>query len=98
MQITFIAYLEDRGIIDPDYFKRVFRHEKISNLKDLLNSKDPENLNTLFRKLHHNFNGDIFLAPCAFNSNMPSPSLTAKHMKCLALFSEGNVDLTTGQG
>jgi len=55
LQITFIAYLEDREIIDPDYFKLTFRHGKINNLKDLLNSKTPENLKTLFRKLHHNF-------------------------------------------
>ena len=98
LQITFIAYLEDRGIIDPDYFKRVFRHGKIFNLKDLLNSKDPENLKTLFKKLHSNFNGDIFFAPCAFTSSGPSLSLTARHMQCLVSFREGNIDITTGQG
>lgn len=98
LQITFIAYLEDRGIIDPDYFKRVFRQGGITSLNELLNSKDPENLKTLFKKLHGNFNGDIFFAPCAFTSNKLSPSLTARHMQCLVLFREGNVDLTTGQG
>lgn len=98
LQITFIAYLEDREIIDPDYFKLTFRHRKITNLKDLLNSKTPENLKTLFRKLHHNFNGDIFFAPCAFDQNALSLSLTDEHLHCLSLFREGNVELATGQG
>lgn len=98
LQITFIAYLEDREIIDPHYFKLAFRHGKITNLKDLLNSKAPENLNTLFRKLHRNFNGDIFFAPCAFDQDVPSLSLTAEHLQCLSSFREGNVELATGQG
>ncbi len=64
----------------------------------MLNSKAPENLNTLFRKLHHNFNGDIFFAPCAFDQNEPKLPLTAEHLQCLSSFREGNVDLATGQG
>jgi len=98
LQITFIAYLEDKGIINPDYFKHALGHEKISGLKDLLNSNDPEALKKLFRKLHNNFNGDIFSAPCAFDPKAPSPPLTAEHMQCLSSFREGNVELATGQG
>ncbi|HEC99775.1 MAG TPA: hypothetical protein ENN18_05280 [Proteobacteria bacterium] len=98
LQITFIAYLEDKGIIDPNYFKHALGHGKISGLKDLLNSKAPENLNALFGKLRHDFNGDIFFAPCAFDTKAPSSPLTAEHMQCLSSFREGNVELATGQG
>jgi hypothetical protein len=98
LQITFIAYLEDKGIINPDYFKHALGHGKISGLKDLLNSNDPEALKKLFRKLHNNFNGDIFFAPCAFDPQVPSPLLTAEHMQCLSSFREGNVELATSQG
>ena len=98
LQITFIAYLEDRSIIDQEYFKQAVGRKGIGCLKDLLNSQDPSLLDVLFKKLYHNFNGDIFFAPCSFDASSPTPSLTAKHLQHLAGFREGNVELATGQG
>jgi hypothetical protein len=99
LQITFIAYLEDRGIIDHDYFKQaVVGRKKIGCLKDLLNSQDPMLLDALFKKLYDIFNGDIFFAPCSFDASAPAPPLTAEHLQHLAEFREGNVELATGQG
>ncbi|ABQ24378.1 hypothetical protein Gura_0162 [Geotalea uraniireducens Rf4] len=98
LQITFIAYLEDRGIIDPDYFREALKGKGISTLEQLLDENDPENLNSLFEKLHGNFNGDIFFAPCAFDGEAKAPVLNAGHLRSLAEFRKGGVDKTTGQG
>ena len=98
LQTTFIAYLEDRSIIDQEYFEQAVGRKGIGCLKDLLNSQDPMLLDALFKKLYHNFNGDIFFAPCSFDASSPAPSLTAKHLQHLAGFREGNVELATGQG
>jgi len=98
LQIAFIAYLEDRKIIDHEYFELAVGRKEIGCLKDLLNSRDPGHLNTLFKKLLQNFNGDIFFAPCAFDESAPAPPLTAEHLQHLADFREGNVEMATGQG
>lgn len=98
LQITFIAYLEDRGIIDQIYFEQAVRDKGIGGLKKLLNSQKPKLLYALFKKLYQNFNGDIFFAPCSFDASAPAPSLTAEHLRHLADFREGNVELATGQG
>ena len=98
LQIAFIAYLEDRGIIDHEYFKQAIGRKTIGCLKDLLNNGAPEHLNMLFKKLLKNFNGDIFFAPCAFDESAPAPSLTVEHLQHLADFRKGNVELATGQG
>ncbi len=98
LQIAFIAYLEDRDIIDQEYFEQAVGRKEIGCLKDLLNSRVPAHLYMLFKKLHQDFNGDIFFAPCAFNESAPAPPLTAKHLQHLAVFREGNVEMATGQG
>ncbi len=99
LQIAFIAYLEDRDIIDHEYFEQAIgRKEEIGCLKDLLRSQHPAHLNMLFKKLRQDFNGDIFFAPCAFDESAPAPPLTAEHLQHLADFREGNVELATGQG
>lgn len=98
LQITFIAYLEDREIIDPDYFQEALQGKGIFTLEQLLSGNDPEDLNTLFNKLHDNFNGDIFFAPCAFDSESIAPPLNSGHLRSLAEFRKGIIDQTTGQG
>ena len=98
LQITFIAYLEDRGIIDHDYLREALKGKRISTLNQILDGNDPESLNALFAKLHENFNGDIFFAPCAFDGESKAPTLNTGHLRSLADFRKGIEDKATGQG
>jgi hypothetical protein len=98
LQITFIAYLEDREIIDRDYFREALQDKNIFSLQQLLDSSDPENLYALFSKLHDNFNGDIFFTPCAFDGEATAPCLSREHLQALAEFRKGIFDKSTGQG
>lgn len=97
LQITFIAYLEDRKIIDADYFKRDLDSNKILSLKELLGSYNPEHLKTLFNRLHNDFNGDMFFAPCSFVASKSIPIILPEQIKCLADFRHGLVEMDTGQ-
>lgn len=98
LQITFIAYLEDRKIIDADYFKRAIGVNKITCLKDLLDSQNSDNLKTLFKRLHKDFNGDMFYEPCSFVATKSAPSLKSDQMRSLADFRHGLVDIDSHQG
>lgn len=98
LQITFIAYLEDREIIEPNYFCEALQANNIPTLEQLLNSNNPDNLYALFAKLHDNFNGDIFFTPCAFDSEAETPQLNEGHLRVLAEFRKGIFDKATGQG
>lgn len=98
LQIIFIAYLEDRGIIDQEYFRLALAESRITSLTDLLNNNSPGSLEALFRKLHVDFNGDVFFAPGTFDTSTPPPTLTPDHISQLAVFRQGNVELATGQG
>ncbi len=97
IQVTFISYLEDREIIDTDYFFGALDTKNIKCFKALLDSHQPKYLNTLFKRLYKDFNGDIFFAPCAFNKMKSIPALEPKHLKCLSDFRCGSVELDTGQ-
>lgn len=97
LQITFIAYLEDRKIIDDDYLKHAIGSNKILSLKELLDSYNPEYLKTLFNRLHNDFNGDMFFAPCAFVAPESTPIILPEQIKCLAIFRHGLVEMDTGQ-
>jgi hypothetical protein len=97
LQITFIAYLEDRKIIDADYFRRAIGSNKIHSLKDLLGSHNPEYLKILFKRLHKDFNGDMFFAPCSFVASVYTPHLLSNQIKRLATFRHGLVEVATGQ-
>jgi len=97
LQITFIAYLEDRKIIDADYFKRALDSNKILSLQELLDSCNPEHLNQLFNRLHNDFNGDMFFTPCSFAASVSIPNILSEQIKCLAVFRHGLVEMDTGQ-
>ena len=97
LQITFIAYLEDRKIIDADYFKSALGSNKIQNLEELLDCHNPEHLKTLFNRLHKDFNGDMFFAPCSFVSSKSTHTILPEQIKCLAKFRHGLVEMDTGQ-
>lgn len=98
MQVMFIAYLEDRGLIDREYVRVAVGDQKIVNLLTLLHSGDPQPFHRLFKRLNKNFNSDIFLAPCAFGAGGRVPALKPKHLHLLAEFRRGTVDFKSGQG
>ena len=97
IQTMFIAYLEDRGIVSPSFFKSA-SSDLIDNFSKLLETGNVELLYELFRSLHEQFEGDLFVAPCSFESQAPEPELLSEHLYILARFRSGREDMTVGQG
>ena len=97
MQIMFIAYLEDKGIIGADYFRRATGNLTIDSLKTLLNDGRVNKFSKLFKRLKQHFNGDLFVAPCSFDEDMTDENLDAEHIGILSEFRAGNIHLTSGQ-
>lgn len=98
LQTIFIAYLEDRAIIEPEYYVDVFPGENVRSFIEVLGRGDLPLLTRLFAALREHFNGDIFYAPSSFDPNDEVPVLTGQHLSVLALFREGLVQRETGQG
>jgi hypothetical protein len=96
LQTIFIAYLEDREIIDHEYFADTLSGQEPSCLRDLLHTENPSLLMRLFERLYRDFNGDVFWAPCAFGPDEESAQLTPQHLNCLADFREG-IEMESGQ-
>lgn len=96
MQTMFIAYLEDRGIINSEYFLTIFEGQ-ISSLHDVLISGNVDNLEELFKSLAFDFNGNVFVSPCSFDPGTEKVKLIPCHLDILARFRSGNEDLESGQ-
>lgn len=92
VQTTFIAYLEDRGIIGTDYFRGAASTEA-GTFETLLDAGDGEALEHLFRTLRQDFNGDLFVAPCSFDADDRGPRLDASHLAVLARFRSGREEM-----
>lgn len=92
MQTMFIAYLEDRGIISVEYFQSV-SNGKCKKFINILNQKDVNYFHALFEKLKKDFNGDLFVAPCAFAPLDHSPSIITSHLEILADFRIGKEEM-----
>ena len=97
IQAMFIAYLEDREIVLPEYFQAVSR-EMRSTFLELLEATDTNAFYRLFRRLRKHFNGDLFMAPCAFDPREPRPRVTPAHLKTLARFRSGHEEMGDGGG
>ena len=97
IQTMFIAYLEDRAIVEPDYFELVTDGSEQS-LVGLLESGRVTQFYRLFKHLQTDFNGDLFLAPCAFDLKDPRPRVTSSHMQTMAKFRSGRVLMGSGGG
>lgn len=97
MQIMFVAYLEDRGVIGSKYFLKATKDQKITSLKSLLNRGKTEAFLRLFKLLKQHFNGDLFVAPCSFDDNEDVIDLKPSHIKILYEFRAGNIHLKSGQ-
>lgn len=97
MQAMFIAYLEDRKIIHSERFKAI-SNGVCSSFEDVLKSQSTAAFEALFAWLKDAFNGDVFIAPCAFELGKEHlPKVKASHLRVLADFRHGKVEITTGQ-
>ena len=97
VQAMFVAYLEDRGIIGAEYFRKA-SNARADDFETLLRTGDVEALERLFDTLRADFNGDLFVAPCSFDANDPGPRLDASHLKILARFSSGREEMDGAGG
>lgn len=97
MQTMFIAYLEDRGIILPTYILEA-TGGVAETFGDLLAAEDAKGLYGLFRMLRKHFNGDLFVAPCAFDANAPPEQVLRTHLATLARFRSGSEEMRAEGG
>ena len=88
LQIMFLAYLEDRDFVDEEIFANG-TGGTITSLTALLDSGDPDLVHQLFATLRRSFNGDLFLAPCAFEDVPLEGSLHVEDLEVLAVFRPG---------
>ncbi len=97
MQAMFIAYLEDRKIILPAVFREISQNA-CSSFEDVLMAKSTVAFESLFTWLKSAFNGDVFNAPCAFEiGDKPPPKVKIQHLRVLADFRHGKIEVVTGQ-
>ena len=97
LQIIFIAYLEDRGIINLEDFQTALQMPGVRDLVDVLNRRDPQLLVRLCEALHDSFNGDVFHALGSFEQGQPHASLEPRHLDPIVEFREGLLDMASGQ-
>jgi SAM-dependent methyltransferase len=97
MQAMFIAYLEDRKILREDRFKQA-SNGACATFENILTAKSTAPFEALFDWLKDAFNGDVFIAPCAFElGKTRPPKVKASHLRVLADFRHGKVEMQTGQ-
>ena len=96
IQVMFIAYLEDREIIDQEDLQNV-TNEPIKNFSELLELAEDHSLDRLFNNLRNDFNGDLFVAPCSFEVTNNEIPLTSSHLTLLSQFRSGDVHMDSGQ-
>jgi hypothetical protein len=95
MQTMFISYLEDRSVITQKYISKATENA-VSGFQSLLTSGKQELIAQLFDALRRDFNGDLFVAPCSFDSAESAPSLNAKHLSVLSSFRSGKEEMSHG--
>ncbi|TPI12233.1 N-6 DNA methylase [Mesorhizobium sp. B4-1-3] len=92
IQAMFIAYLEDREILTPAYFAAV-SEKSAESFSALLETGDVDLFRALFRTLHTDFNGDLFVAPCSFEPKGEVPEVSPAHLAVLARFRSGREEM-----
>ena len=92
VQVMFIAWLEDRKIIGPEYFLNA-SGGVADDFSDLLESGAVAWLDRLFESLRRDFNGDFFVAPCSFDANDHRPPLAGAHLSILNRFRSGREEM-----
>lgn len=93
MQTMFIAYLEDRAIINEDYFRSA-TESQYKTWSELLAAGDISAMERVFRQLRADFNGDLFVAPCSFLDAETDAPLTPEHLQLLMRFRKGEEELS----
>lgn len=93
IQAMFVAYLEDREIVTPAYFMAV-SEKRAGSFSELLETGDVALFRSLFRTLHQDFNGDLFVAPCSFEPSAEIPELLPAHLATLASFRAGREEMS----
>ncbi len=97
IQTMFIAYLEDRGIVLPEYLQEAT--DGVADSFDaILSAEDDTLLLGLLERLRKDFNGDLFVAPCAFDAEAPPERVLPAHLTTLARFRSGRVEMRQGGG
>lgn len=96
IQAMFIAYLEDREIIGKEYFMDA-AGDGIESFSALLHARSVSALKQLFDALRQDFNGDLFVAPCAFEPNSRPPRVSRDHLAVLERFRLGQEEMAAGQ-
>jgi N-6 DNA Methylase len=89
MRSIFVAYLQDRGILDTQFFRSRF---DVDSFVDLLN--DISATSVLFEWLKVTFNGDMFPVSSGATQNF----YEARHLKIVKDLVGGRTEITTGQG
>ena len=92
IQTIFIAYLEDRKIITPDYVMTA-TNKAADSFSALLAKHDVRLLKLLFATLRDDFNGDLFVAPCSFDLHAKAPTVQASHLDVIASFRTGREEM-----
>ena len=92
VQTMFIAWLEDREIILPEYFLEA-SDGLAGTFSALLESGTVDWLDRLFESLRRDFNGDLFVAPCSFEENDGHQPLTPGHLNILNRFRSGREEM-----
>ncbi len=88
MRSIFVAYLQDRGILDTQFFRNRF---DVDNFADLLN--DTSATSILFEWLKVTFNGDMFPV-----SSGTHDAYEARHLEIVKELVGGRTEIETGQG
>ncbi|MFN8681307.1 class I SAM-dependent DNA methyltransferase [Paracoccus sp. P2] len=97
MQTMFIAYLEDRKILKEVVFQEA-SNKACSSLAEMLEADSPAYFEALFVWLRSAFNGNLFNAPCAFETgDATPPKLAVRHLRTLARFRHGREEIASGQ-
>ena len=97
IQTMFIAYLEDRGIVGPEYILEA-PGGAAETFAGLLESTNTTALYGLFGSLRNDFNGDLFVAPCSFDPKAPRARVARAHIATLARFRSGYEEMRKGGG
>ena len=95
MQTMFIAYLEDRKVIDAGYIEAA-TDGAFSTFAEILNENKVNAFYDLFRSLNRDFNGDLFVKPCSFDD--VGPRLRRHHLDVLARFHSGKEEMGPAGG
>ncbi|KAA6328100.1 Type IIS restriction enzyme Eco57I [termite gut metagenome] len=71
----FIKFLEDKKIINSDFYHKYFGNKDI-HYKDLLERKDAKNINELFCRINEVFNNKLFATPTIEDADLLDGALT----------------------